>query len=62
MSAAEIDRYLQELDEPSRRTLEPADLAGLTASKGALKFAIDAPLPDDLVAKLVSARLTEVAG
>ena len=117
MSAAEIDRYLQELDEPKRSTLEhlrrtilgllpsaqqglsygvPAfrvdgalvagfsaaknhlsylphsgtvlnslqtgDLQGHTASKGALKFATDTPLPDDLVAKLITARLAEIAG
>ena len=117
MSAEEIDRYLHELDESKRSTLEqlrrtildllpgaeqglsygvpafrvggkviagfsaakhhlsylphsgtvlrslqPADLEGLTASKGALKFAIDYPLPDDLVAKLITARLTEVSG
>ena len=117
MSGEEIDRYLQELDEVKRSTLEQlrrtildllpgaeqglsygvpafrldgkviagfsaakhhlsyfphsgtvlsslqqADLDGLTASKGALKFAIDTPLPDHLVAKLITARLTEVAG
>ncbi len=117
MSAEGINRYLQELDEPKRSTLEhlrrtildllpgaeqglsygvpafrvdgkviagfsaakhhlsylphsgtvlsslePGDLDGLTASQGALKFAIDNPLPGDLVAKLIAARLTEVAG
>lgn len=117
MSADEIDRYLQDLDEPKRATLEqlrrsiiqalpdaeqglsygapafrfdgkviagfsaaknhlsylphsgtvlssvpPADLDDLTASKGALKFAIDAPLPDELVAKLITTRLAEIAG
>lgn len=116
MSAEEVDRYLLELDQPRRSTLEqlrrtilellpeaeqglsygvpafrvdgkpiagfsaaknhlsylphsgsvlgtlqPADLEGRTASKGALKFAIGAPLPGDLVAKLVAARLAEVA-
>lgn len=117
MSSNEIDRYLDELDEPKRTTLEhlrrtilelvpgaeqgmsygvPAfrvdgkviagfsaakshlsylphsgsvlgtiqssDLGDRTASKGALKFAIDEPLPHDLVAKLIAARLAEVAG
>ena len=116
MSAAEIDNYLQQLDEPKRTTLEqlrrtivelipeaehglsygvpafrvdgkvvaglsaaknhlsylphsgtvlsslgPADLEGLSASKGALRFAMDTPLPGDLVAKLIAARLTEIA-
>lgn len=35
------------------------DLGGLTASKGALKFPIDQPLPDPLVRKLIDARRTE---
>ncbi len=43
-------------------TLRAADLEGLSASKGALKFPIDTPLPDDLVAQLITARLTEIAG
>lgn len=42
--------------------LDPADLVGLEASKGALRFPIDAPLSDDLVAKLIAARSTEVRG
>lgn len=117
MSAEEIDRYLDDLDEPKRTTLEQlrlsilraspdaeqglsygvpafridgqviagfsaaknhlsylphsgtvlsslqrADLEGHTASKGALKSAIDAPLSDTLVAKLIAARLAEIAG
>lgn len=112
MSAAEIDNYLEELDDPKRKSLEelrrtivgllpdaeeglsygvpafrvngkvvagfsaaknhlsylphsgtvlssldPADLQGHEASKGALKFAIGTPLPESLVAKLVTARL-----
>ncbi len=116
MSADEIDRYLQELDQPKRATLEqlrhtilgllpeaeqglsygvpafkvdgkviagfsaaknhlsylphsgtvlsslqPGDLEGLTASKGALKFPIDTPPAGDLVAKLIAARLDEIA-
>jgi uncharacterized protein YdhG (YjbR/CyaY superfamily) len=36
-----------------------ADLAGYTMSTGALRFAIDAPLPRDLVAKLISVRLRQ---
>ena len=35
------------------------DLGGLSASKGALKFPIDQPLPDSLVRKLIDARRTE---
>ena len=38
------------------------DLAGYEASKGSLHFAVDAPLPDDLVAKLIAARLAELNG
>ena len=36
------------------------DVAGYETSKGSLKFAIDTPLPVDLVAKLVAARLREL--
>ncbi len=36
------------------------DLAGYHASKGALRFAVDNPLPEDLVQKLIAARLTEL--
>lgn len=36
------------------------DVAGYETSKGSLKFAIDTPLPDDLVTKLVAARLREL--
>ena len=36
------------------------DVAGYETSKGSLKFAIDTPLPEDLVAKLVAARLREL--
>ncbi len=43
-------------------TLVPEDLDGRSASKGALKFPIDSPLPDDLVARLITARLTEIGG
>lgn len=42
--------------------LGPDDLHGLDASKGALRFPIDTPLPDDLVATLIAARLAEVDG
>ncbi len=38
------------------------ELTGYTWSKGALKFPIDQPLPDDLLVALVRARLAEVAG
>ena len=36
------------------------DLAGYETSKGSLRFAIDEPLPDDLVQALVTARLREL--
>lgn len=37
------------------------DLAGYEWSKGALKFPVDAPLPRDLLAKLIQARMNELA-
>ena len=37
-----------------------ADLAGYETSKGALRFAIDDPLPDGLVQALINARLREL--
>ena len=40
--------------------LEPPELEGLRASKGALKFPIDTPPPDALVAKLIAARFAEI--
>ncbi|WP_439601147.1 iron chaperone [Devosia sp.] len=36
-------------------------LAGLDTSKGTVRFAADAPLPDELVTRLVKARLAENA-
>jgi uncharacterized protein YdhG (YjbR/CyaY superfamily) len=36
------------------------ELAGYATSKGALKFAVDTPLPRSLVEKLVAARLREL--
>lgn len=36
------------------------DLAGYVSTKGSLHFAVDQPLPDEIVAKLVRARLREV--
>lgn len=114
MSAAEVDTYLAQLDEPKRSTLEHLrrsiaevipeadqglsygvpvfrisgtpvagfsaakrwlsylphsgdvlstmsedDLGGLSATKGALRFPIDQPLPDALVRKLIDARRAE---
>jgi len=113
MSAAEIDEYLAQLDEPKRSTLEhlrrsilavvpnaeqgisyrcPAfrvggrviagfaaftnhlsylphsgstlaelgdELTGYSMTRSALHFGVDTPLPDELVARLVTARLRE---
>ena len=113
MSADEIDRYLESVDEPKRTTLAqlrqtilaivpdaeqgisygvPAfkvrgktiagfaafknhlsylphsgsvfpelrdELVGYTMSSGALRFAIDAPLPRELVAQLISVRMRQ---
>ncbi len=42
--------------------LDPAQLHGLGVSKGALRFPIDAPLPDELVAELIAARRRELDG
>lgn len=115
MTAAEIDAYVDALDEPKRTTLRrlrasilrvvpdaeeclsygmpafrvdgkvvagfaafkkhlsylphsgsvldelPDDLAGYTMTKGSLHFPVDAPLPDELVAKLVEVRLDELS-
>ncbi len=114
MGRAEVDRYLAELDEPKRGTLEAlrasilavvpeaeqcisyglpafkvegktvagfgafkhhlsylphsgsvlskltADVVGYETSKGALRFAIDKPLPERLVKSLVKARIDEL--
>ncbi len=114
MGRAEVDRYLAELDEPKRSTLEAlrasilavvpeaeqcisyglpafkvegktvagfgafkhhlsylphsgsvlsklaAAVVGYETSKGALRFAIDKPLPDRLVKSLVKARIDEL--
>ncbi len=40
-------------------TMSDDDLMGLSASKGALKFPIDQPLPDALVRSLIAARRAE---
>lgn len=40
-------------------SFDDVDLAGFSASKGALKFPIDTPLPDELVRKLITARCSE---
>jgi uncharacterized protein YdhG (YjbR/CyaY superfamily) len=37
-----------------------SDVDGYETSKGALKFEVDAPLPEALVSKLISARLAEL--
>ncbi|HET6953435.1 MAG TPA: DUF1801 domain-containing protein [Acidimicrobiales bacterium] len=36
------------------------DVAGYETSKGSLRFAVDAPLPERLVKKLVAARMREL--
>jgi uncharacterized protein YdhG (YjbR/CyaY superfamily) len=113
MSTEEIDRYLDEIEEPKRTTLQElrqsilraipdaeqgisygmpafrvrgkvvagfaafknhlsyvphsgsvfdqlgAELDGYSRTKGALHFAIDEPLPDELVEKLISVRLRQ---
>jgi uncharacterized protein YdhG (YjbR/CyaY superfamily) len=38
------------------------DLVGYQVSKGSVRFGTDQPLPDDLVAKLIAARLRELDG
>ena len=43
-------------------TLDPALLEGYEWSKGALRFAVDAPLPKSLVEALITARRAEIAG
>lgn len=40
-------------------TISADDLGGLTASKGALRFPVDQPLPDALVRTLIDARRAE---
>lgn len=40
-------------------TLPQKDLEGYTFSKGALRMPVDAPLPADLVTKLIAARRAE---
>ena len=39
-----------------------ADLAGYTSTTGSLHFAVDTPLPRELVAKLLDARIAQVQG
>jgi len=40
--------------------LEPSELEGLQATKGALTFSIDTPPPEALVARLIAARISEI--
>lgn len=42
--------------------IDPELLAGYGVSRGSLRFAVDEPLPDALVAILVAARRAELAG
>ena len=37
-------------------------LDGFELSKGTIRFAVDHPLPDDVIREVVSARLAEIAG
>jgi uncharacterized protein YdhG (YjbR/CyaY superfamily) len=116
VSAAEVDAYLAEVDEPKRSTLEQVrrtilevvpdaeqglsygapvfkvrgkavagfaafknhltyaphsgtvtarlseELADYTVSKGSFQFAVDTPLPKDLVRRLIDVRMAEVFG
>lgn len=41
-------------------TFTAEDLDGFAASKGALRMPVDTPLPDELVKRLVAARLAEL--
>jgi uncharacterized protein YdhG (YjbR/CyaY superfamily) len=38
------------------------EIAGMTASKGALRFPVDRPLPEGLVRRLVEVRLSQAFG
>ncbi len=40
-------------------SIDPTRLAGFGVSKGALRFEVDRPLPDSLVARLIAARRAE---
>lgn len=42
-------------------TVRP-DLADFSTSKGTLRFAADRPVPDDVIERLVRARLSEITG
>jgi uncharacterized protein YdhG (YjbR/CyaY superfamily) len=57
-AAKEWLRYLPHRGE-ILSTSSDEDLGGLSASKGAVKFAVDQPLPDSLVRKLIGARRIE---
>ena len=39
-----------------------AELAGYEQTKGSLHFAVDAPLPEDLVEKLIAVRMSQAFG
>jgi uncharacterized protein YdhG (YjbR/CyaY superfamily) len=116
VSAADVDAYLADVDEPKRSTLEqlrrtiltvipeaeqglsygapvfkvrgkavagfaaftghltyaphsgtvtgklPDELAGYVVSKGSFQFAVDQPLPEPLVRRLIEVRMAEVFG
>jgi uncharacterized protein YdhG (YjbR/CyaY superfamily) len=71
MTAAEIDEYLSTVPEPKRATLEALrrsilavipELDGFEKTTGSLHFAIDTPLPDEIVAKLIAVRRAQALG
>jgi Uncharacterized conserved protein len=48
------------VQSPAVMEAHAAELAGYPTSKGAVRFTPETPLPDDLVATLVQARIAEV--
>jgi uncharacterized protein YdhG (YjbR/CyaY superfamily) len=48
------------VQSPAVMESHASDVAGFDTSKGTIRFPADAPLPADLVAKLVAARILEI--